>query len=151
MQQSQRKRKSFTLVEIVFTVSIIGILLAILLPAMSAIKLSAKKVKDVSNLKKIAEAWRECAINRGWTVDGVDARFATSFARQLAGHGKTSTSDMVLNDPYVYLSPNDKYASKVQGNEGLKITTEAINYLKNDVVEYTHCYIYTHYKLHRYR
>ncbi|MDR1906926.1 MAG: prepilin-type N-terminal cleavage/methylation domain-containing protein, partial [Puniceicoccales bacterium] len=38
----KRKRKSFTLVEIVFTVSIIGILLAILLPAMSAIKLSAK-------------------------------------------------------------------------------------------------------------
>ncbi|MDR2812725.1 MAG: prepilin-type N-terminal cleavage/methylation domain-containing protein [Puniceicoccales bacterium] len=115
-KKGKGKSKSFTLVEIVFTISIIGILLAILLPAMSAIKLSAQKVKDVSNLQKIAEAWRECVINRGWSIDGRDpwgTYCATVFIEQLAGRGKTSPSDIVLNDPYVYISPGDKYASKV--------------------------------------
>jgi prepilin-type processing-associated H-X9-DG protein len=116
------KSKSFTLVEIVFTISIIGILLAILLPAMSAIKLSAQKVKDVSNLKKIAEAWRECAINRGWTF-GEGEIGVTIFMEQLAGRGKPSASDMVLNDANVYISPGDKYASK------LKRGIETLTYL----------------------
>jgi hypothetical protein len=117
-RQSDKKvksKKSFTLVEIVFTISIIGILLAILLPAMSAIKLSAKKVKDVSNLKKIAEAWRECAVNRGWTFgdgDGGDF-FVTESLEKLAGCNQMSASDIVLNDPYVWISPGDKYASKI--------------------------------------
>ncbi|MDR1906712.1 MAG: hypothetical protein LBQ03_00605, partial [Puniceicoccales bacterium] len=102
---------------IVFTVSIIGILLAILLPAMSAIKLSAKKVKDVSNLKKIAEAWKECVVNRGRTIDSRDWRKISGYIslvmERLAGDGETSTSDMVLNDPYIYISPGDKYAGKI--------------------------------------
>jgi prepilin-type N-terminal cleavage/methylation domain-containing protein len=36
------KRRAFTLVEIVFTIAIIGILLAIFLPVMSSIKLAAQ-------------------------------------------------------------------------------------------------------------
>jgi prepilin-type processing-associated H-X9-DG protein len=113
----QKKKKSFTLVEVVFTISIIGILMAILLPAVSAAKLAAKKAVDISNLKKIAEAWRECVINRGWTIGGrtLDVHYrASCFAAQLAGHEKTDPSDMVLNDPYVYISPGDKYASKIR-------------------------------------
>jgi prepilin-type processing-associated H-X9-DG protein len=116
-EKGKSKSKSFTLVEIVFTISIIGILLAILLPAMSAIKLSAKKVKDISNLKRIAEAWRECAINRGWVIDGREDGSGTPkvsvFIEQLAGRGRTNISDMVFNDPYAYISQGDKYISKV--------------------------------------
>ncbi|MDR1590579.1 MAG: prepilin-type N-terminal cleavage/methylation domain-containing protein [Puniceicoccales bacterium] len=115
-QRVKSKSESFTLVEIVFTIAIIGILLAILLPAMSAIKLSAQKVKDQSNLQKIAEAWRECVINRGWVIDGKEPggeQRISVFADQLGGRGKTSASDIVLNDPYVYVSPGDKYASKI--------------------------------------
>ncbi|MDR2372444.1 MAG: type II secretion system GspH family protein [Puniceicoccales bacterium] len=110
------KNQSFTLLEIVFTITIIGILLAIFLPAMSSIKLSAQKLKDASNLQTVAAAWRECLINRGWAIDGKDPGndgVITCFAEQLAGLGKTNISDMILNDPYVYISPGDKYASKV--------------------------------------
>jgi prepilin-type processing-associated H-X9-DG protein len=106
------KNQSFTLLEIVFTITIIGVLLAICLPAMSAIKLSAQKLKDVSNLQKIAAAWRECAVNRGWTF-GEGEIAVTLFVEQLAGRGKTNTSDIVLNDANVYISPGDKYASKL--------------------------------------
>jgi prepilin-type processing-associated H-X9-DG protein len=81
---------------------------------MSSIKLSAQKVKDVSNLQKIAEAWRECVINRGWVLDGKEDRYCvTLFMEQLAGCGKNNVSDMILNDPQVWLSPGDKHASRL--------------------------------------
>jgi prepilin-type N-terminal cleavage/methylation domain-containing protein len=50
------KNQAFTLLETVFAITIIGVLLAIFLPAMSAIKLSAQKLKDQSNLQTIAKA-----------------------------------------------------------------------------------------------
>ncbi|MDR1366600.1 MAG: prepilin-type N-terminal cleavage/methylation domain-containing protein [Puniceicoccales bacterium] len=123
-RESVKSKKSFTLVEVIFTISIIGILLAILLPAMDAIKFAARKVKDMSNLKKIAEAWRECTINRGWLIDGVEilgvqgdddngTRKISVFMEQLAGLNQKNISDMVLNDSNVYISPGDKYASKL--------------------------------------
>jgi hypothetical protein len=51
----------------------------------------------------------------------------------LAGQGKTSISDMVLNDPYVYLSSNDKYASKSPG--------EAICCFEYGAIGYAGCHI----------
>ncbi|MDR1590963.1 MAG: hypothetical protein LBR92_03140 [Puniceicoccales bacterium] len=84
---------------------------------MSAIKLGAQKAKDQSNLQKIAEAWRGAVIDRGWIIDGESGGNikSTDFAEQLAGrdNGK-SISDMILNDPYVWISPGDKYASRIQ-------------------------------------
>jgi type II secretory pathway pseudopilin PulG len=110
------KKRSFTLLEIVFTIVIIGILLAIFLPAMSSIKLAAQKVKDASNLQTIAAAWREAVINRGWILDGIGENGgikASAFVHKLAGRYKSSLSDIILNDPYAYISPNDQYASKI--------------------------------------
>jgi Tfp pilus assembly major pilin PilA len=116
-QSVKSKNKSFTLLEIVFTIVIIGILLAIFLPVMSSIKLAAQKVKDASNLRTVAAAWRECVINRGWNLDGAgvdnNPHSINTFAAQLAGYGKTNVSDMVLNDASVYISLGDKYASRV--------------------------------------
>jgi hypothetical protein len=143
-RRKNAKSKSFTLVEIVFTISIIGILLAILLPAMSAIKLSAQKVKDVSNLKKIAEAWREAAINRSWAFgegNGGDF-FISEFMQLLAGYDKNSVSDILLNDPYVWVSPGDKYASKIlrdticqfdSGSERITYTPEGFDGVNNSL------------------
>jgi type II secretory pathway pseudopilin PulG len=112
------KNKSFTLLEIVFTIVIIGILLAIFLPVMSSIKLTAQKIKDQSNLRTIAAAWKEAVINRGWRVCGNPER-VTSLLEELAGvnyqdgRESSSISDMILNDPHTYISPGDKYAIKV--------------------------------------
>jgi type II secretory pathway pseudopilin PulG len=118
-----KSKRSFTLVEVVFTISIIGVLLAILMPAMSAIKLSAQKIQDVSHLKKIAEAWREYTIERGNTMNLIQGSgwswtdYGNWFALTLAGctqkPDRFYPSKCVLNDPSVYISPNDKYASKV--------------------------------------
>jgi prepilin-type N-terminal cleavage/methylation domain-containing protein len=85
----ESKSRAFTLLETVFTITIIGILLAIFLPVMSAIKLSAQKLKDASNLQKVAAAWRECAINRSWVIDGKEDDHKTLkitvFIQQMAG------------------------------------------------------------------
>jgi type II secretory pathway pseudopilin PulG len=123
-QKVKSKSKSFTLVEIVFTISIIGILLAILLPAMSAIKLSAQKVKDVSNLKKIAEAWYEYTINRGnamnlmtgegWSWTDYGNWFALTLAGCTQDPSRFYPSKCILNDPHVYVSPGDKYAKVIE-------------------------------------
>jgi prepilin-type processing-associated H-X9-DG protein len=91
---------------------------------MSAIKLSAKKLKDTSNLKKIAAAWYEYTIERGNIMNLMHAPetgnwsdFGVWFANSLAGCVQNPNrfyfSKCVLNDSNVYISPGDKYASKV--------------------------------------
>jgi hypothetical protein len=98
--------------------------MTLLLPAINHVKRSAQKVQDVANLKKISEAWRECVVNRGWVIDGMGSagenpndqdggRRLSTFAAQLAGFDQKSIKDIILNDPYVYISTGDKYASKV--------------------------------------
>jgi prepilin-type processing-associated H-X9-DG protein len=120
------KSRAFTLLETVFTITIIGILLAIFLPVMSAIKLSAQKVRDVANLKKIAAAWREYTIERGNIMNLMSVSAEASYGDygnwffwslgggiQNSSNNKYYPSKCVLNDPNVCISPGDKYASKV--------------------------------------
>jgi prepilin-type processing-associated H-X9-DG protein len=119
-QESSKKKKSFTLLEIVFTIVIIGILLAIFLPVMSAVKLAAQKVKDQSNLRTIAEGWKTYTIDRNFgTFFGPHMDFVhalsggatdTGFGMQRGWQGQEKS---IINDPYVYISSGDKYASKV--------------------------------------
>jgi prepilin-type processing-associated H-X9-DG protein len=115
-EKGKSKSRSFTLLEIVFTIVIIGILLAIFLPAMSSIKLAAQKIKDQSNLRTIAGAWKEYPIERGILMDieGEGADYGIWFAFSLGGSVKSqfNRSKSILNDPSVYISPGDKYASK---------------------------------------
>jgi type II secretory pathway pseudopilin PulG len=139
LTSSKKNKKSFTLLETIFAITIIGILLAIFLPTMSAIKLSAQKVKDQSNLKKIAEAWKTYTVDYGLKIKTGGA----SFMEAVAGgywHDTYNTEHVLLNDPYVYVSPNDKYASKVvkepvmhKGADGTSIYSESYTRQKNDL------------------
>jgi hypothetical protein len=98
--------------------------MAILLPAMSAAKLAAKKVKDASNLQKIAEAWREYTINRGnamnlmkgsgWSWTDYGNWFALSLAGGVQNPNLFYSSKCVLNDPNVYVSLGDKYSKAIK-------------------------------------
>jgi prepilin-type processing-associated H-X9-DG protein len=105
---------------------------------MNSIKLSAQKVKDVSNLQKIAEAWKEYTINRGNALNIGSMDYGMWFALSLAGaieNGyKFDRSKSVLNDPSVYISSNDKYASKaidihiVRGDEDKEVSGLFFNF-----------------------
>ena len=56
--QQPRRRRAFTLMELMVVMTIIGILMAILLPVLSRGKVKAKRLKCQSNLKQIATSLR---------------------------------------------------------------------------------------------
>ena len=110
------RRKAFTLVEIIFVIAIVGVLVSILLPGFSKMKREAKKLQDVSNLKKIAEAWKSYSEKFGPIPVRSDSGF--EFVHHLSGgsyfEGWKGEDHCFLNDPNVYLSSGDTYCSKLR-------------------------------------
>ncbi len=64
------KRKAFTLVELLVIIGIVGVLIALLLPALRKAKEAARSTKCLSNLRQVGFAWNLYANDNGYVLPG---------------------------------------------------------------------------------
>lgn len=130
------RKKGFTLVELLVAIAVIGILISLLIPAVSKVLDSARKSKGSNNVKQIALAYNQYAFDviegrniqynedgNALTLNDDTATSITEWATVLARKG-------FLNDPNVYCFSGDsgcnmKVIQKSIANNKTATTTNA--------------------------
>jgi prepilin-type N-terminal cleavage/methylation domain-containing protein/prepilin-type processing-associated H-X9-DG protein len=112
MKTERKKRAGFTLVELLVAIAVIGILISMLIPAVSKVMDSARRARGANCLKQIALAYSQYCNddvngrNINLTDDQEGGVTAKGWALVLARGG-------YLNDPNIYSFSGDSGASKV--------------------------------------
>lgn len=112
----QKRRSGTTIVEVLVTLSVIGVLAALLLPAVQSVRESARRTECRNNLRQLGLAAQAHAATHqgalpststnGWDAEGQNLLASISFHRHLLGfldlsaiHSKIDFSEMTINQP----------------------------------------------------
>ena len=99
------KRRGFTLIELLVVVAIIGILVAMLLPALQQVRERARQIVCISKLRQISlAAMMYSADHNGWIVPTV----WPPYFENLSDRKPTSSCDYGLKYPESFICPSEK-------------------------------------------
>ncbi|MDE0768747.1 MAG: prepilin-type N-terminal cleavage/methylation domain-containing protein [Opitutaceae bacterium] len=124
-KSKSRSSKGFTLIEILTVIAIIAILSAILVPTVSQMQSTARKTKDLSNMRQIINASKAFGAQNGDLMvqagHDVDATIGLTYDAAVVdapsiGHVAAVLAEAAdLNDLNIWISDSDKQAMKLKG------------------------------------
>lgn len=109
MCSNLKKRRAFTLVELLVVIGIIALLISVLLPALGKARESASKVKCASNQRQVGIAYQQYALDN------------KNYVPWRAVQGPTGRDGVARWVPYATFGPDSGYVDATQASVGVAL------------------------------